>query len=82
MLGLGSIGLMKLEIMAVVILVPLPIPFPIPIPLPAFQCRDLQKLYFIKYRLDELNNKRMKTVVNLTIKFFESRYQKKYLVKV
>ena len=82
MLGLGSIGLMKLEIMAVVISVPLPIPFPIPIPLPAFQCRDLQKLYFIKYRLDELNNKRMKTVVNLTIKFFESRYQKKYLVKV
>ena len=68
--------------MAFVISVPLPIPFPIPIPLPAFQCRDLQKLYFIKYRLDQLNNKRMKTVVNLTIKFFESRYQKKCLVTV
>ena len=39
-------------------------------------------LHFIKYRLDQLNNKRMKTAVNLTIQLFESRYQRKYLVKV
>ena len=35
-------------------------------------------LHFIEYCLDQLNNKHMKTAVNLTIQFFERRYQKKY----
>ena len=39
-------------------------------------------LDFIEYRLDKFNNKQMKTAVNLTIQFFESRHRKKYLVKV
>ena len=34
------------------------------------------EVHFIEYRLDQLNNKHMKTAVNLTIQFFESRYQK------
>ena len=38
-------------------------------------------LYFIECRLDQLNNNHTKTAVNSTIYFFESRYQKKYLVK-
>ena len=38
-------------------------------------------LHFIEYRLDELNNKHAKTASNSTIQFFESRSQKKYLVK-
>ena len=38
-------------------------------------------LHFIEYRLDQLNNKHTKTAVNSTIQFFESRNQKKYLVK-
>ena len=37
LLRLGSIGLMKLEIMVFVISVPIPIPFPIPIPMPTQQ---------------------------------------------
>ena len=39
-------------------------------------------LYFIKYCLDQLNNKHTTTAVNSTIQFFQSRYQKKYLVNV
>ena len=39
-------------------------------------------LRFIKNRLDQLNNKHMKTAVNLTTQFLQSRYKKKYLVKV
>ena len=43
------------------------------------------KLKFVSYILwmivDQLKNKHMKTAVNLTIQFFERRYQKKYLVK-
>ena len=39
-------------------------------------------LHFIKYCLDQLNNKHMKTAVNLTMQFFESHNQKKYVVKV
>ena len=39
-------------------------------------------LHFNEYLLDQLNNKHMKTAINLTMQFFESRYQKKYLVKV
>ena len=39
-------------------------------------------LHFIKYRLDQLYNKHMKTAVNSTIYFFEIRYQKKYSAKV
>ena len=42
LLSLGSIGLMKLEIMAFVISVPIPVPFSIPIPIPRFKCRGLQ----------------------------------------
>ena len=40
LLSLGSIGLMKLEIMTFAISVPFP--FPIPIPMPRFQYRGLQ----------------------------------------
>ena len=36
-------------------------------------------LHFIKYCLDQLN---MKTAVNLTMQFFESHNQNKYVVKV
>ena len=39
-------------------------------------------LHFIKARLDQLNNKHVKITVNSTKQFFESRYQKKSLVKV
>ena len=39
-------------------------------------------LHFIKARLDQLNNKHTKITVNSTKQFFESRYQKKGLVKV
>ena len=39
-------------------------------------------LHLIQYRLDQLNNKHMKIAVNLTIQYFESCYQKKYLTKV
>ena len=39
-------------------------------------------LHFIEYRLDQLNNKHTETAVNSTIQFFESSYQKSYLVKV
>ena len=39
-------------------------------------------LYFIEYRLDQLNNKHTKTTVNSTIQFFESCYQNKYVVNV
>ena len=39
-------------------------------------------LHFIKYRLDQCNNKHMKTAVNLTMRFFESRHLKKCLIKV
>ena len=38
-------------------------------------------LHFIKYCLDQLNNKHMKTAVNLTMQFFGSHNQKKYVVK-
>ena len=38
--------------------------------------------HFIEYCLDQLNNKHLKTAVNLIIQFFEIRYQKNYLVKV
>ena len=37
---------------------------------------------FIENRLDELNNKHTKIVVNLTIQYFEGRSQNKYLLKV
>ena len=40
---------------------------------------DRNSSYYDKY---PLNNKHMETTVNLTIQFFESRYQRKYLVKV
>ena len=39
-------------------------------------------LHFIEYHPDQLNNNHTKIVVKLIIQFFESRYQKKYLVKV
>ena len=39
-------------------------------------------LHFSEYSLDQLTNKQTKTAVNSTIQFFESRYQKKHLVKV
>ena len=42
LLGLVSLGLMELEIMAFVASVPIPVPIPIPIPMPRFQCRGLQ----------------------------------------
>ena len=38
-------------------------------------------LYFIEYRLDQLNNKHTKTTVNSTIQFFESPNQKRNMVK-
>ena len=38
--------------------------------------------HFIEYCLDQLNNKHLKTAVNLIIQFFEIQYQKNYLVKV
>ena len=34
-------------------------------------------LHFIKYRLDQLNNKHTETAVNSAIQFFESHYEKK-----
>ena len=37
------------------------------------------KLFLHEHRLDQLNNKHMKTAVNLPIQHFESRYEKKYL---
>ena len=39
-------------------------------------------LYFIEYRLDQLNNKHTKIAVNSTIQHFEGRSQKKCLLKV
>ena len=43
---------------------------------------QLVLFHFIEYRLRQLNNKHMKRAVNLTKQFFESRCQKKYLIKV
>ena len=39
-------------------------------------------LHFIEYCLEQLNNKHKKIAMDSTIHFFESHYQKKYLVKV
>ena len=39
-------------------------------------------LHFIELRVDQLNKKHTKTAVNSAIQLFESRYQRKYLVKV
>ena len=39
-------------------------------------------LHFIEYCLDQLENKHTKTAVNSTMQFFESHYQRKYMVKV
>ena len=39
-------------------------------------------LNFIKYRLDQLNNKHTKIVINSAIQYFEGRSQKKCLLKV
>ena len=53
-----------------------------------YRCQLLLKLgaaevlRFIEYRLDQLNNKHTKIAVNSAKQYFESHYQKKYLVKV
>ena len=54
-----------------------------------YRCQVLLKLraievaiHCIEYRLDQLNNKHTKIIVISKLQFFESRYQKKCLVKV